>query len=226
MQKGKLFFKVLLLVLIALLGSNQGAFAEQFNSIKDCLEDESKCSEDQLKEVENNEETTTDNNENTPSVGLTFWDFLKMIFATIFVIALLYTVLKFINKRSRSFSSNQLVENLGGTALGTNRSIQIVKIGNRVLVVGVGEDVKLLKEIDDEEEARQIIEDYNNRMDQLVQPSDIVTKLIERTRNMKQSNRGEEASSFSSTLKAQLEELSKGRKKLLDEMEKKGSDKR
>jgi flagellar protein FliO/FliZ len=225
LQKGKLFFKVLLLVLIALLGSNQGAFAEQFNSIKDCLEDESKCSEDQLKEVENNEETTTDNNENTPTVGLTFWDFLKMIFATIFVIALLYAILKFINKRSRSFSSNQLVENLGGTALGTNRSIQIVKIGNRVLVVGVGEDVKLLKEIDDEEEARQIIEDYNNRMDQLVQPSDIVTKLIERTRNIKQGTSREETS-FSSTLKAQLEELSKGRKKLFDEMEKKGSDKR
>lgn len=220
-----LFFKVLLLVLIALLGSNQGAFAEQFNSIKDCLEDESKCSEDQLKEVENNEETTTDNNEATPTVGLTFWDFLKMIFATIFVIALLYAVLKFINKRSRSFSSNQLVENLGGTALGTNRSIQIVKIGNRVLVVGVGEDVKLLKEIDDDEEARQIIEDYNHRMDQLVQPSDIVTKLIERTRNIKQGTSREETS-FSSTLKAQLEELSKGRKKLFDEMEKKGSDKR
>ncbi|MFC0474721.1 flagellar biosynthetic protein FliO [Robertmurraya beringensis] len=225
MQKGKLFFKVLLLVLIALLGSNQGAFAEQFNSIKDCLEDESKCSEDQLKEVENNEETATDNNENTPTVGLTFWDFIKMIFATIFVIALLYAVLKFINKRSRSFSSNQLVENLGGTALGTNRSIQIVKIGNRVLVVGVGEDVKLLKEIDDEDEARQIINDYNNRMDQLVQPSDIVTKLIERTRNIKQGTSKEETS-FSSTLKAQLEELSKGRKKLFDEMDKKGSDKR
>lgn len=225
MQKGKLFFKVLLLVLVALLGSNQGAFAEQFNSIKDCLEDESKCSEDQLKEVENNEETATDNNENTPTVGLTFWDFIKMIFATIFVIALLYAVLKFINKRSRSFSSNQLVENLGGTALGTNRSIQIVKIGNRVLVVGVGEDVKLLKEIDDEDEARQIITDYNNRMDQLVQPSDIVTKLIERTRNIKQGTSKEETS-FSSTLKAQLEELSKGRKKLFDEMDKKGSDKR
>ncbi|MEK3989583.1 flagellar biosynthetic protein FliO [Robertmurraya sp. FSL R5-0851] len=225
MQKGKLFFKVLLLVLIALLGSNQGALAEQFNSIKDCLEDESKCSEDQLKEVENNEEPATDNNENTPTVGLTFWDFIKMVFATIFVIALLYAVLKFINKRSRSFSSNQLVENLGGTALGTNRSIQIVKIGNRVLVVGVGEDVKLLKEIDDEDEARQIINDYNNRMDQLVQPSDIVTKLIERTRNIKQGTSKEETS-FSSTLKAQLEELSKGRKKLFDEMDKKGSDKR
>jgi flagellar protein FliO/FliZ len=225
LQKGKLFFKVLLLVLIALLGSNQGAFAEQFNSIKDCLEDESKCSEDQLKEVETNEETTTDTDENTPSVGLSFWDFLKMIFATIFVIALLYAILKFINKRSRSFSSNQLVENLGGTALGTNRSIQIVKIGNRVLVVGVGEDVLLLKEIDDENEARQIIDDYNHRMDQLVQPSDIVTKLIERTRNIKQGTSREETS-FSSTLKAQLEELSKGRKKLFDEMEKKGSDKR
>jgi flagellar protein FliO/FliZ len=224
LQKGKLFFKVLLLVLVTLLGSKYGAYAESFDSAKDCIEDPSKCSEEQLKDTNKNEETKTENMEETVNVGLTFWDFLKMIFASIFVIALLYAILKFINKKSRSFSSNQLVENLGGTPLGTNRSIQIVKIGKRVLIVGVGEDVKLIKEIEDEEEARQIIEDYNNRMDQLVQPSDIVTKLIERTRNMKQGKSGEEVS-FSSTLKAQLEEISKGRKKLFDEMDKKGSDK-
>lgn len=82
----------------------------------------------------------------------------------------------------------------------------------------------MLKEIDDEDEARQMIEEYNNRMDQLVQPSDIVTKLIERTKNRKQKNPLEEEGSFAKVLKGQLEEISKGRKKLFDEMEKKGSD--
>jgi len=225
LQKGKLFFKVLLLVLIALLGSDEGAYAEQLDSVKDCLKDKSKCSEEQLEEQEGKENTTADEQDKAPSVGLTFWDFLKMIFATIFVIALLYALLKFINKRSRSFSSHQLIQNIGGTALGTNRSIQIVKVGKHVLVVGVGEDIKLLKEIDDEDEARQMIEEYNNRMDQLVQPSDIVTKLVERTKNRKQKKPLEEGS-FAKVLKGQLEEISKGRKKLFDEMEKKGSDER
>ena len=35
----------------------------------------------------------------TSSVGLTFWDFVKMIFATVFVVGLLYFVLKFVNKK-------------------------------------------------------------------------------------------------------------------------------
>ena len=54
----------------------------------------------------------------TSSVGLTIWDFVKMIFATVFVVGLLYFVLKFVNKKGRLFKSTQLIENLGGTALG------------------------------------------------------------------------------------------------------------
>ena len=41
-----------------------------------------------------------------------------MIFATVFVVGLLYSVLKFVNKKGRLFKSTQLIENLGGTTLG------------------------------------------------------------------------------------------------------------
>ena len=65
----------------------------------------------------------------TNSVGLSFWDFLRMIFAMIFVVALLYFVLRFIGKKTKSYQKANFIENLGGTGLGGNRSVQLVKVG-------------------------------------------------------------------------------------------------
>jgi flagellar protein FliO/FliZ len=206
--------------MIALLGFQSEAYAEQLNtSVKDCIENPENCKET----TPAVEEGTGSNASTNGEVGITVWDVFKMILATIFVVALLYIILKFINKKNRSYQSTQLVENLGGTSLGTNRSVQIVKIGNRLLIVGVGENIQLLKEIDDSEEYHQIISDYNNRMEQLVQPSDIVTKVLQRTK--KSSTSVTEGNHFQSLLKNQLDEIKKGRKKLYEEMEKKGSDK-
>lgn len=221
MKKLQLTCRLVLLVVIALLGLQTEAYAEQLdNSVKECLENPEKCNET---------DATTDNNtmtndQKTENVGLTIWDFFKMIFATIFVVVLLYFMLKFLNKKSNTYKSTQLVENLGGTSLGGNRSIQVVKVGGRLLVVGVGESIQLLKEIDQKDEYDQLISDYNNKMEQLVQPSDIVTKVMNKAKNSAyfQKNEGE---AFQSVLKKQLDELSKGRKKVLDEIEKKGSDK-
>ena len=91
-----------------------------------------------------------------------------MIFATMFVVGLLYSVLKFVNKKIDLFKSTHLIENLGGTMLGANRSVQLIKIGNRLLLVGVGENIQLLKEIENEQECEQIILEYNNQINQLV----------------------------------------------------------
>lgn len=214
------WLKVALVVIIALLGSQQAASAEQLNnSVKDCFQNPDKC-----KDQNQNQGKTGTQKESTPAkVGITIWDFVRMIFATIFVVALLYFLLKFINKKSRSFQSTRLVENLGGTTLGANRSVQIVKIGSQLFIVGVGENVQLLKEIDNIEERSQILEEYNSKMEQLVQPSDIVTKLFERTKNWQ--NQKEKKVPFSSLLKSQLEEITNGRKRLFEEMEKKGSNK-
>jgi flagellar protein FliO/FliZ len=92
------------------------------------------------------------------------------------------------------------------------------------LIVGVGESIQLLKEINDPQEYKQFIDEYNNKMDQLIQPSDIVTKLIERTKNMQSTKN--EGTSFSTVFKNQLDDFTKGRKKLFDELDKERSDKR
>ena len=215
----KKWLKVALIIFIALLSTQQVAKAEPMNnSVKSYIDSQNKKN---TKIQETNK--TTVNKNDTPNVGITFWDVIRMIFATIFVVALLYFLLKYINKKSRVYKSTQIVENLGGATLGANRSVQIVKIGNQLFIVGVGENVQLLKEIDDQDEYRQILTDYNNKMEQLVQPSDIVTKVIERAKKW-QTTKTENVS-FSSLFKSQLDEISKGRKKLFDEMEKKGSNK-
>ncbi|NKE05263.1 flagellar biosynthesis protein FliZ [Bacillus selenatarsenatis] len=168
------------------------------------------------------DKTTKQSDDTTKSqVGVGFLDFLRMILATAFVAALIYFLLKFINKKSIMYKSSQLVENLGGTSLGANRSVQIVKAGNKLLIVGVGENIQLLKEIDDPEEYSQVIQEYNNKMEQLVQPSDIVTRLLKRAKK----DGGNQRSEFSALLKNQLNDMASGRKKMLEEIQKKGSEK-
>ncbi|KAB7668744.1 flagellar biosynthesis protein FliZ [Bacillus sp. B1-b2] len=169
----------------------------------------------------NEEEEQTDSQDTTNSVGVTIWDFIKMIFATIFVVFLIYYILRFINKRNHAYKSSQIIENIGGTTLGANRSIQIIKVGKRLLVVGVGESIQLIKEIEDEEEYRDILEDYNKKLDQLVQPSDIVTKVKNVVKNNHVVTRQKE--SFSDRLREQLKEVSNERKKKMDVLSKKGS---
>lgn len=213
--------KVFLLILIVLPCLQTDVSAEQLNnSVKDWYKPSEK----------NGDEKPSTTKEKTPKadeeikVGVTFWDVAKMIFATIFVVALLYFLLKFVNKKSLNYKSSQLVENLGGTSLGANRSVQIVKAGSRLLIVGVGENIQLLKEIDDPDEAGQVLAEYNKKMEQLVQPGDILTKVVEKTK--KRSEEKKETNPFADMLKRQLDEIAEGRKKLLVEMEKKGQDKR
>ena len=227
MQYVKRTFLLLLLIHIALLGMKAPAFAEQLdNSVKSCIENPETCDENQPADKLEKKQTDTPKEQESNGVGLNAWDFIKMIFATVFVIALLYFLLKYINKKSKSFKSTQLVENLGGTALGTNRSVQLIKVGNRILVVGVGENIQLLKEISDPVEYNQIIADYNEKLDQLIQPSDIVTKVIQLTKSTKATKNTGNSQKFQSVLKQQLEEISKDRKNIYEQMEKKGSDER
>lgn len=206
----------ILFLLAALLSPVGLASAEQLNkSVEDCLKKPESCNDGQA------DKTTKQSDDKKSQVGVGFLDFLRMILATAFVAALIYFLLKFINKKSIMYKSSQLVENLGGTSLGANRSVQIVKAGNKLLIVGVGENIQLLKEIDDPEEYSQVIQEYNSKMEQLVQPSDIVTRLLKRAKK----DGGNQRSEFSALLKNQLNDMASGRKKMLEEIQKKGSEK-
>ncbi|WP_049680790.1 flagellar biosynthetic protein FliO [Peribacillus loiseleuriae] len=157
--------------------------------------------------------------ESSPSKELSILDLVRVVVAIIFVVILLYGLLWFMNKRNKAFQKANFVENLGGTSLGSNRSVQIVKVGRRILVVGVGENISLLKEIENQEEYEEVIKNHNEKMDNMMVPRDIITKMKE-----KWGGKENKSHDFSSQLNKQLKELEKTRKEALGELDKKERD--
>ncbi|MCD8501525.1 MAG: flagellar biosynthetic protein FliO [Bacillaceae bacterium] len=89
----------------------------------------------------------------------------KMLLALAVVIAIIVFLLRFIGKKSQSYHSSRTLQNIGGVPLGANKSVQLIKVGSHVLVVGVGDSIQLLKEIRDESEVKQIIEQQTLQTD-------------------------------------------------------------
>ncbi|MGM0851537.1 MAG: flagellar biosynthetic protein FliO [Bacillota bacterium] len=197
----------LIVFIITANAVNLTAFAE-VNNVKDCIEHPEKCNEQQ-----NNE---ADTSESGVATSVTFSDYIKMIFALIFVVALIYFLLKFINQKGRSFKQTKLINHLGGTPLGGNRSVQMVKVGKQVLVLGVGEDIQLLKEIQDEKEKEEILSFYQD-----AQFPDAKTAVSSWLAKVKSPSQSSNTSSFQSHLKSQLEEMKKGRKKMFKDLKNK-----
>lgn len=177
-------------------------------------------------QLEKQKTDQTEGEVNTPSVdekdileqkppSVSIFDFIKMIFALLFVLALLYGALKLINSRNK-LDSGRSVENIGGTNLGNNKSLQLVKVGNSVLVVGVGDSINLLKEITDEQEREQLIQSYRDRSENMTITSDKLSGVVEKFKGLKKTKN---KSSFSALLQDQLGQLSKDRKKKLTEMD-------
>ncbi|SDY71666.1 flagellar protein FliO/FliZ [Evansella caseinilytica] len=136
---------------------------------------------------------------------------LQMFAALAVVIFLIYALLKFINKRSRSFRNHGMIENIGGVGLGSNRSVQIIRMGNHLYLVGVGENVQMLKEIDDAEEIEKILEDH--QQEGLEQP---VTKLTEwvRERLGSRPSSSVEGQAFRNLLDRELKEVKESQEKV------------
>ncbi|MGJ7909863.1 flagellar biosynthetic protein FliO [Neobacillus sp. LXY-1] len=88
--------------------------------------------------------------------------FLKFIFSFALVIAILIFILRYISKKGRTMQSNGPILSLGSQMLGNNRSLQIVLIGQTIYILGVGEDVTLLKTISQGEEYMHLLESFED----------------------------------------------------------------
>ncbi len=154
------------------------------------------------------------NTQSTPSV--TAGDFVKMVFALLFVIVLIYGALRLINKRNKWFDKGRAIENIGGTTLGNNKSLQLVKVGNSILVVGVGDSINLLKEITDENESEMLLQAYKNKTETSGLSAE---SLIELVKKLPGNKNKDSSNKFSSLLKEQIGQLSKDRKKKIEEID-------
>lgn len=213
-----LSIKKILLILLVLFCGQQGMQVQAENIEKSVKDGYSELEETPKKtDAPDEGKTTVKVSDDSGNIGITFWDIVRTIAALVFVIVLLYLLLQFVNKKSKAYQKANTVENLGGTNLGSNRSVQIIKVGQRILVVGVGEDIQLLKEIDDKDEYEQIISDHNQKMDQMIIPADFLSKWIDKLKGGGSSSKG-----FAPQFKKQVLELTKDRKKALGVLDKKG----
>ncbi|MEC2053816.1 flagellar biosynthetic protein FliO [Peribacillus psychrosaccharolyticus] len=212
-----MLIKKILLILLVLFCGQQGMQVQAENIEKSVKDGYSEIEETPKKTDAPAEGKTTEVSDESGNIGITFWDIVRTIAALIFVIVLLYLLLQFVNKKSKAYQKANTVENLGGTSLGSNRSVQIIKVGQRILVVGVGENIQLLKEIDDKGEYEQILNDHNQKIDQLIRPADILSKWRDKLKG-----EGSSSKSFAPQFKKQVLELTKERKKALGVLNKKG----
>ncbi|MDM5297944.1 flagella biosynthesis regulatory protein FliZ [Bacillus pumilus] len=180
-------------------------------TVNDWLKEEKEGTKDTQKK---NTDNQTNPAEEVPSSSVSIMDFVKMIGALLFVILLIYGLVRFVGKQNRLLKPFRYVENIGGTTVGQNRSVQLIKVGKRVLVVGVADSIQLLKEIDDEQECEEIVKQYEEAMESKTDLPKIVQKFTTQVKKQDQPV----TSSFSANLKAQLAEL----KKTQSEVRKKG----
>ncbi len=165
------------------------------------------------KEPEQSEQPATHNPveaDERESESLSF-PIIKMLAALAFIVFLIYSLAKFVNKRTRSYQGNRALETLSGISVGQNRSIQIVKVGDHVLVVGVSDSIQLLKEISDEDEVEKILQQHiENSNDE-----DIISKSKQWLQNRKSSD----SQSFTALLDQQLKKMTDKRKEAYNDVE-------
>ncbi|WP_059282601.1 flagellar biosynthetic protein FliO [Bacillus coahuilensis] len=148
--------------------------------------------------------------------GVNAFDYIRMIAALGFVVFLLYVLLKFVNLKTKPNDLTKTIITLGGTPLGGNRSVQLIKVGERILVVGVGEDITLLKEIENKEEYNKLIEGFEQSYTQKIEASSFVNTIKQRIN----PSASKEELNFSHEFKQKLAEMKKDRSKLFDELNK------
>lgn len=172
--------------------------------------------EDVVKESKQSAENEENGYSESSPLQIGVADVLQMIFSLLLVLVILYGLLKFIQKKSQTYQQSKLIQHLGGTSLGSNRSLQIVKVGQRLFILGVGENIHLIKEIHNQEEIENLIKPQNGNYEQKLYPR--FSQMFEK---MGQTSSKVNNGSFQELLKNQLEEIKNSRKSAMEKLERK-----
>ena len=201
--------------------SPQVALAD--TNINDSVDENLKRIQDKNSDVE--ESPAADTTSETAAVSVSVWDYIKMVLALLFVLALLYGVLKLVNSKNRLYQQHQLIQNLGGLSLGQHKSVQLLQVGDSLFLVGVGEDISILKEITSIEEKEKLMNFYSNKQEITAQIPYIAT-LLKRFKNPLSTQAGEnqKSGSFEQVFRKKLSEIKTDRSDGLRDWKKKEND--
>ena len=220
MNKGKslfikmVFVSVLLLIACTFLPSYTFADGDCF--ISDCMD-----KSDDKNDLDNDGGAGEDETESaSSSIGV--FDYIKVLFALGLVIGLLIFILKMLNRKNMAYQQNSLMKNLGGISVGAQKSVQLLQIGNRLYIVGVGEDISLIREIDNPEEMEQILSYYENKQEITTVP--FLTEILSKLKPAK-NVQNEQSASFNDLFNEKLKNIRKERTEELEGWKEKEKDK-
>ena len=209
----KYFVTICLMTVILIVGFSNIAQAKT-SYVTDCLEDNLDC-EEETNELESDQDEKLTVKEDEGS--LLFY-IVKMFFALLLILALIYILLKFLTKRNKLFNQVKALENLGGISVGQNKSIQIVRIGTRFYMIGVGENVEMLQEINDEEVINDLL--YKEETTEF-QAGSLLKALIKPKSNKADTFEDHSNNKFKGLFSNELEKLKENRKKIKNQHNKK-----
>lgn len=206
---------VSMLVFIANMYSPSASFAAG-----ECYVSDTYCDEETEKSDAKSEDNQQENSATKSSIGI--FDYIKVLLALGVVIALLIFVLKFINRKNAAYQQNSLMKNLGGISVGPQKSLQLVQIGNRLYIVGVGENISLIREIEDPNEMEQILNFYDGKQHE-ISTVPFLTEILTKLKPQK-NNSQEQSASFNDLFNAKLKNIKQERTQDLEGWKEKEKD--
>ncbi len=97
--------------------------------------------------------------------GIGYTTYIYDVFVLILIVALAVFLLRFIGKRAQRTFSHTLIKSVGIIPLGNNKTMQVFVIDEkRVLLVGVGNAIEPIADIEDPELAKRFLLDFESKM--------------------------------------------------------------
>jgi len=127
-----------------------------------------------MTDVQEKENKNVTNTEDKSLVVILF----KLIFYTLLILVMIYGLIKFLAVRQKKLQPNQAVKLMGGTPLGNNKSLQLVKVGEKVYLIGVGDQVTLIKEFSESDEINSIETDLESQSTLFISPLATISTSI------------------------------------------------
>ncbi|MEH7336024.1 flagellar biosynthetic protein FliO [Neobacillus drentensis] len=147
-------------LLLSSFHSQQDAFAKESNTVYDAYKTDKAT---KTTNISKEDQTIGENSSLVPQL-------IKFFFSFASIIILLLLVLKFLKAKSKHIDSRGPFYTMGGHSLGGNRSLQLVMIGKTLYILGIGNEVRLLKTIESGEEQDFILQSMAEETEQKQKP--------------------------------------------------------
>ncbi|WP_440895319.1 flagellar biosynthetic protein FliO [Amphibacillus sp. Q70] len=150
-------------------------------------------------------------NNETPNI---FGLIMRIVVVLALIIGLIYILLKLFNRTKQFNKQGEVLVNLGGISLGTNKSVQMLKVGEKIYLIGVGDNVSILTEVTDEDIKHQMLEKHQAPSLKVNSLFDQLNIKKEKIKTDDQQSEAKVNDNFASLFKGELDAMKEKREEI------------